>query len=90
MKMYGKATAPLDALFSGDAALMRLFLSKVQQRARQSGWHGILQVMQDGARMSFIENYEQLTLESIRLQAATVGKPRTTETHRTHLRCTPS
>jgi hypothetical protein len=28
--------------------------------------------MQDGARMSFIENYGQLTLESIRLQAAVV------------------
>jgi hypothetical protein len=72
IKLYGKAIAPLDTLFSGDAALLRLFLSKVQQRATQSGWTGILQVMQNGARMSFIENYGQLTLESIRVQAATL------------------
>jgi hypothetical protein len=72
MKMYGKATAPMDVLFSGDAALLRLFLSKVRQRANQSGWIGILRVMQNGARMDFIENYGQLTLESIRMQAATV------------------
>jgi hypothetical protein len=70
MKMYGKAIAPLDVLFSGDAALLRLFLSKVRQRATQSGWTGILQVTQGGVQMSFIENYGQITLESIRLQAA--------------------
>jgi hypothetical protein len=72
MKMYGKAAAPLDVPFSGDAALLRLFLSKVRQRVTQSGWTGILQVMQNGAQMSLIENYGQLTLESIRLQAASL------------------
>jgi hypothetical protein len=32
----------------------------------------MLQVMQDGTQMSFIENYGQLTLASIRVQAATL------------------
>jgi hypothetical protein len=45
IKLYGRATAPLDALFNGDYASLRLFLtSKVQQRATQSGWTDILQI----------------------------------------------
>jgi hypothetical protein len=36
IKMYGKAIAPLDTLYNGDSASLRLFLSKMQQRANQS------------------------------------------------------
>jgi hypothetical protein len=35
IKIYGKATVPLDVLFDGDSGGLRLFLSKVQQRATQ-------------------------------------------------------
>jgi hypothetical protein len=38
IKIYGKATSPLDSLFDGDSGALRLFLSKVQQRATQFGW----------------------------------------------------
>jgi multidrug efflux pump subunit AcrA (membrane-fusion protein) len=44
MKLYGRATAPLDALFNGDSGSLRLFLSKVQLRASQSGWTAILKI----------------------------------------------
>jgi hypothetical protein len=31
IKLYGRAMSPLDTLFNGDSASLRLFLSKVQQ-----------------------------------------------------------
>jgi hypothetical protein len=79
----------MDLLFSGDAALLRLFLSKVRHNANQSGWIGILRVMQNGARMDFIENYGHLTLESIRMQAATVKASNNRDTQILP-RCIPS
>jgi hypothetical protein len=41
IKIYGIARAPLDVLFDGDSGGLRLLLSKVQQRATQSGWTAI-------------------------------------------------
>jgi hypothetical protein len=70
IKIYGKATAPLDVPYDGDSGGLRLFLSKVQQRATQYGWSDILQVTQDFKTFNFIENYGQVTIESIQLQAA--------------------
>jgi hypothetical protein len=40
IKIYGKATSPLDVAFDGDSGALRLFLNKVQQRATQFGWTG--------------------------------------------------
>jgi hypothetical protein len=58
IKLYGKAIAPLDTLYNGDSASLRLFLSKVQQRANQSGWKSILQISnQTGQVFDFIKNY---------------------------------
>ena len=70
IKIYGKATAPLDVPFGGDSGALRLFLSKVQHRAAQFGWSTILQINQDGAMFNFLETYGQVTLASIRTQAA--------------------
>jgi hypothetical protein len=72
IKIYGKATAPLDMLFDGDSGGLRLFLSKVQQRATQFGWTGILQINQGAQTYSFIDDYGVLTIESIRLQATAI------------------
>jgi hypothetical protein len=46
IKIYGKATAPLDVLFDGDSGGLRLFLSKAKQRATQFGWLEIIQINQ--------------------------------------------
>jgi hypothetical protein len=70
IKIYGKATSPLDSLFDGDSGALRLFLSKVQQRATQFGWTPILQIDQGGTILSFIENYGQITINSIKAAAA--------------------
>jgi hypothetical protein len=75
IKIYGKATSPLDVLFNGESGALRLFLSKVQQRAIQFGWTAILKIKQGGTVLApavydFIESYGQVTLNSIRTQAA--------------------
>jgi hypothetical protein len=70
IKIYGKATSPLDVLFDGDSGALRLFLSKVQQRATQFGWTAILQITQGGQTYNFIENHGQVTINSINAQAA--------------------
>jgi hypothetical protein len=57
IKIYGKATAPLDIPFDGDSGALRLFLNKVQQRATQFGWTGILHITQGLWTFNFIENY---------------------------------
>jgi hypothetical protein len=68
---YGRATAPLDALFNGDLGSLRLFLSKVQLRAVQSGWTAILKIRnQAGQEYDFMENYGQIAIKAMRLQAA--------------------
>jgi hypothetical protein len=70
IKLYGRAWAPLDNLFNGDSASLRLFLYKVQTRATQSGWTAILQISnQAGQVFDFIENYGQITIAAIRVQA---------------------
>lgn len=61
----------MDSLFDGDLGALRLFLSKVQHRATQFGWNAILQISQARRTYSFIENYGQITLDSIHAQAAT-------------------
>jgi type II secretory pathway component PulL len=65
IKIYGKATAPLDVSFHGDSEALRLFLKKVQQRATQFRWTGILQVTQGTQSFNFIENYGQVSITSI-------------------------
>jgi hypothetical protein len=72
IKIYGKATAPLDVSFDGDSGALRLFLNKVQQRATQFGWTGILQIAQTGQTFNFIENYGQVNIASIRAQALAI------------------
>jgi hypothetical protein len=72
IKIYGKATAPLDVLFDGDSGGLRLFLSKVQQRATQFGWTAILQINQAAQVYNFIESYGQVTIESLRVQAMAI------------------
>ena len=37
IKIYGKATDPLDILYGGDSGALRLFLFKVQQRSTKFG-----------------------------------------------------
>jgi hypothetical protein len=70
LKLYGKAVAPLETLYNGDSASLRLFLSKVQRRADQSGWTSILQISnQTGQVFDFIKNYGQVTIAAIRAQA---------------------
>jgi hypothetical protein len=73
IKLYGKAKAPPDTLYNGDSASLRLFLSKVQHRANQSGWKSILQISnQTGQVFDFIKNYGQITIVAIRAQAVTL------------------
>jgi hypothetical protein len=69
IKIYRKATAPLDVPFGGDFGALRLFLNKVQQRAMQFGWSTILQIYQAGQVYSFVKNYGLVTLESLKTQA---------------------
>ena len=70
IKIYGKATSPLDSLFDGDSGALRLFLSKVQQRAMQFGWTSILWIQQGGQALEFIEKYGQMTINSVKAAAA--------------------
>ena len=72
IKIYGKATAPLDVLFDGDSGALRLFLSKVQQRAMQSGWLTILWITQGTQVFNFVHCYGQVTIEAIQAQAMSV------------------
>jgi hypothetical protein len=65
IKIYGKATAPLDVLFDGDSGALRLFLSKVQQRAIQFGWTAILTVNQAGQNHNILSSYGQVTTATI-------------------------
>jgi hypothetical protein len=75
IKIHGKATSPLDALFNGDSGA-RLFLSKVQQCAIQFGWMDILKIKQGGTATApvtynfMMESYGQVTIASIRTQVA--------------------
>jgi hypothetical protein len=70
IKIYIKAPSPLDVLFNGDSGGLPLFLSKVQQRAVQFGWNAILQVTQGGQTLDFIKSYGQVTINSVKAQAA--------------------
>jgi hypothetical protein len=69
IKIYGKATAPLEVLFSGDSGALRLFLSKVQHRATQFGWTAILRITQAGRTLNFVEHYGQVNLATLKTQA---------------------
>jgi YHS domain-containing protein len=69
IKIYGKATAPLESLFNGDSGALRLFLSKVKHRATQFGWTAILNISQDGKTYNFFDHYGQVTKDSLKAQA---------------------
>jgi hypothetical protein len=70
MKIYGKATAPMEMPFTGESGNLRLFLSKVNHRATQFGWGSILKVDQDGQVFDFMKNHGQVKLKAIRIKAA--------------------
>jgi hypothetical protein len=72
IKIYGKATAPLDVLFDGDSGALRLFLSKVQQRSMQSGWLSILQITQGTRVFNLIDSYGQVTIDAIQAQSLAI------------------
>jgi YHS domain-containing protein len=72
IKIYGKATSPLDILYDGDSGALRLFLFKVQQRSTKFGWSSILRIQQTGQSFNFFESYGQVTITSIRAQAMTI------------------
>jgi hypothetical protein len=76
----GKATTPLDIMFDGDSGALRLFLSKVQQRAIQFGWTSILQIKQAGTTFNFIEKYGQVTMASIKVRAIAIEAANDRET----------
>ena len=70
IKIYGKATSPLDTLFNGESGSLRLFLGKVQQRAIQFGWTSVLLVNHNGQVLNFIENYGQVSTSTLKQKAA--------------------
>jgi hypothetical protein len=74
IKIYRKATAPLDVLVDGDSGALCLFLSKVQQRSMQSGWRlSILQIITQGMQVfNFIDSYGQVTVDAIQAQVIAI------------------
>ena len=72
IKIYNKATAPMDTLFSGDSGNLRLFLAKVQQKSNQYGWHRILTIAQNGQPYNLVTSYGLVELGSVRAQAQTL------------------
>jgi hypothetical protein len=48
IKIYNKATSPIETPFTGDSGNLRLFLAKVQQKSNQYGWHRVLTIAQGG------------------------------------------
>jgi hypothetical protein len=81
IKIYGKATALLDIAFGGESGALRLFPSKVQQRANQFGWTAILQINQGGQNFNLITHYGQVTLALIRAQATAIKAASNRGTH---------
>jgi hypothetical protein len=39
IKIYNKATSPMESLYNGGSGNLRLFLSKMQQKGNQYGWN---------------------------------------------------
>jgi hypothetical protein len=87
IKIYGKATSPLDVAFDGDSGALRLFLNKVQQRATQFGWTDILQVAQAGQVFYFIENYGRESLSTQSRHRRCHLSRQMTGTHKISCRC---
>jgi hypothetical protein len=83
IKIYGKATAPLDVLFNGNSGALHPFLSKVQQRAMQSGWLTILRITQGTQVFNFVDCYGQVTIEAIQAQAMSVEAANSSNTQNT-------
>jgi hypothetical protein len=72
IKIYNKATSPMETPFTGDSGNLRLFLAKVQQKSNQYGWHRVLTIAQDGQPYNLITSYGLVELASIRTQARTL------------------
>jgi multidrug efflux pump subunit AcrA (membrane-fusion protein) len=71
IKIYNKATTPMEALYDGGSGNLRLFLSKIQQKGNQYGWNRILTIQQGTQSLNLISSYGQVTLSSVRTQAYT-------------------
>jgi hypothetical protein len=69
IKIYNKATSPMETLFTGDSGSLRLFLAKVQQKSNQYGWHRVLTITQGGQPYNLITSYGMVELSSVRAQA---------------------
>jgi hypothetical protein len=69
IKIYNKATAPMEALYDGGSGNLRLFLSKMQQKGNQYGWTRILTINQGATNYNIVNSYGQVELSSIRAQA---------------------
>ena len=81
IKIYNKATAPMDVLYNGGSGNLRLFLSKVQQKANQYGWNRILEIQQGSQTLNLVSSDGQVELLSIRAQALVLeaAAPRDTQ-----------
>jgi hypothetical protein len=71
IKIYNKATSPMETPFTGDSGNLRLFLAKVQQKSNQYGWHRVLTIAQDGQPYNLINSYGMVQLALVRAQAQT-------------------
>jgi hypothetical protein len=69
IKIYNKATSPMDVTYNGGSGNLRLFLSKMQQKGNQFGWNRINTISQGGQSYNLISSYGQVELASIRAQA---------------------
>jgi hypothetical protein len=72
IKIYNKATSPIDVPYDGGSGGLRLFLSKVQQKGNQFGWNRILTINQNGQMLNLIASYGQVEIASVRAQALTL------------------
>jgi hypothetical protein len=69
IKIYNKATAPIEALYDGGLGNLRLFLSKMQQKGNQYRWTRILTINQGTSSYNLVTSYGQVELSSVRTQA---------------------
>jgi hypothetical protein len=68
IKIYNKATAPMEALYDGGSGNLQLFLSKMQQKGNQYGWPQILTISQGGSNYkNSVTSYGQVELSSVRV-----------------------
>ena len=72
IKIYNKSTTPMEVPYNGGSGGLRLFLSKVQQKANQFGWDRILTIRQGVQPLNLIASYGQVDLASVRAQALAI------------------